>query len=98
MKKLLIGTLLLASIASANALEFSVDNLPIECMKDDVLTIVISEFGEQIFIRDMEKENQRMSMWVNPETRSWTIVLTDALKKEHCIIAFGNSLQYKGEW
>jgi hypothetical protein len=95
MKKILAGVVLsLVAVSTAYALEPTTKQIPVDCMGEKRLTEVLGQFGERLLLLDVQGElRARHSLWVNPETRSWTFVETNALTKEHCILAFGTALE-----
>jgi hypothetical protein len=99
MKKVLAGIILsMVAVSTASALSFVNKEIPVQCVNSDELVIVLTQFEEKVMVRDLSVADERYSLWVNPETRSWTFVLTDAYTKEHCIVAFGLDLKFVGEW
>jgi hypothetical protein len=52
------------------------------------------EYGEEVIATGAVEDMFIMTFWVNRETRSWTIVLTDNKDKEvSCVVAYGTKLK-----
>ena len=99
MKKLLIGAMLAALPFTAVGSSFWDTTRDVQCMPDETLVAVLVDYEEEIFLRDIgTNTDDRFSIWINPKTRSWTAVTTDARTKTHCIVAFGRHIQFIGEW
>lgn len=96
MRKLIAASILAASFtASAEVIEVPIKS---ECTYDtETFVEMIARFEEEIMVRDLGQTNgSNYTMWVNPETRSWTMIrhFNDA----SCIVGFGDQLEFTGEW
>ena len=98
MRKILAAVLLaLPLVLSAQVPVFN-DELEIECTDSGGLGFVFDHFQEVLMVRDSGNNELRYSLWVNPTTRTWTFVQTRPQTKTHCIVAFGENLEYSGEF
>ena len=98
MKKILAAVLLALPFALSAQPPIINDELAIECTDTNGLGAVLAEFQEVMMVRDTESSEHRYSLWVNPTTRTWTFVQTRPQSKTHCVVAFGQGLEYSGEF
>ena len=98
MKKILAAVLLALPFALSAQPPIINDELEIECTDTDGLAVVLAEFQEVMMLRDRGNNELRYSLWVNPTTRTWTFVQTRPQSEIHCVVAFGEDLEYSGEF
>lgn len=98
MKKILAAVLLALPLALSAQPPIINDELAIECTDSNGLGVVLDQFKEILMVRDNESNELRYSLWVNPTTRTWTFVQTRPRTKTHCVVAFGQGLEYSGEF
>jgi hypothetical protein len=98
MKKILAAVLLALPLALSAQPPLINDELAIECTDSNGLGLVLDQFKEILMVRDNESNEIRYSLWVNPTTRTWTFVQTRPQSKTHCVVAFGQGLEYSGEF
>lgn len=98
MKKILATVLLALPLALSAQSPIVNDELAIECTDSDGLSAVLDQFNEVLMVRDTESDELRYSLWVNPTTRTWTFVQTRPQSETHCVVAFGQGLEYSGEF
>jgi hypothetical protein len=85
-------SLLLAAVAAFEL------QLPIMCGPTDNLLAGLRErFQEQIIFMSPSKneidEDLTHTFWLNPDTQTWSFVVTNKQKQTTCILASGNKFQ-----
>jgi hypothetical protein len=93
MKKLIATSIIaLASSAHAGKIE-----LTSECYPFTELSAAIkSKFDERVILEGVSDRNAKMIVFVNPKTKTYTIVLYDRSSKEGCVIDNGEGIAVPG--
>jgi hypothetical protein len=92
MSKILISLLTLVSI---NAFAVEEINYTVPCHDTrEVYNELTSEYNETIVLGG-KSQIGIMTLWVNTDTRTWTIMITN--KEKTCVISAGDNLSIKGE-
>ena len=80
---LVIASWLIVSPAKARDID------PYCAAPDEIATTLSREFGERPLLTGRAHDGGRMTLWVNPESRSWSIVLISGDGSRACIGAVG---------
>ena len=85
-------SLLLAAVAAFEL------QLPIMCgPTENLLTGLRERYQEQMLFMSPSKnaidEDLTHSFWLNPDTQTWSFIVTNKQKKQTCVIASGDKFQ-----
>ena len=79
---------------ASNSAETELLDIKVPCTDTKIITErLVKDYREMPFIigKAADAANSIMSLWINPTTKSWTIIAT--LKDTSCVIGVGDNFQ-----
>lgn len=97
MKKFIYLPMFILSIGSVNAETFEL-KIPIICgPSENMLGVLREHYEEQMIFMSPSKnetdEDLSHTLWLNPETTTWSFAVVNKQKKTACVISSGDNFQ-----